>query len=916
LGRGGMGVVYLAHNKWMGRDEVLKVMGRHVMERPGVLERFQREIRAVAKLRHPNIVTAYHATRIGESLVFAMEYVEGLDLSKMVKAKGPLPVSHACNFIFQSALGLQHAHEEGLVHRDIKPGNLMLARKGDKATVKLLDFGLARATREQKVDTALTSEGQALGTPDFIAPEQILHATSADIRADIYSLGGTLFYLLSGRPPFEGNSAYDVYQGHISRDAGPLNLIRPEVPTELAALVAKMLAKDPGRRFQTPGELAESLTPFFKKRNAAFREPRAVASPTSQPTVGGATDKSVSVPTRPVSDAGGLAVPTQKEATEPDVAKVRWESLIEFRDTEPLKQAAPPVAKPRRWRPKWLSLARLAASVFALILMGVIFYVTTDYGRIKIVIDDPNAVVQIDGGRILIESLGESIALRAGEHDLTIKWRDGQFETGKFVIRRGGSEQLRVEYNATVSDRQGTYRRTSPSTKTASGPPAESPAAAPTDTPPAAMPEQTAGDKTAPLKSLTNSIGMKLLLIPAGEFMMGSTPEQIERVAGLFPEFKKEWGVSEQPQHRVRISRPFYLDAHEVTRGQFGEFVRATNYRTEPERDGKGGSGIDLATNACELGPNYNWRNTGFPQSNRHPVVNVTWNDATAFCDWLSRKEGQSYHLPTEAQWEYACRAGTTTLFSTGDDPSALVAVANLGGNPDGFRFTAPVGSLQANGFGLFDMHGNVWEWCADWFAQEYYAGSPVVDPTGPLSGSHRVSRGQTWDGGGADVRSAHRDLGEPVGRGASTGFRVARSIPEEDGSRGDTVALPNHGKSESSADQAPRDSVPGDMDRRAAEAVLPLGGSVTVRVNGQERPIEPGKGLPTDPFQLTRVRLGDQPELTDAQLEPFRGLVNLIDFRLSKAPRVTDVGVAHLRDLPRLEGLWLVPKQACFMVF
>ena len=210
LGRGGMGVVYLAHNTLMGRDEVLKVMGRHIMERPGVLERFLREIRAVAKLRHPNIVTAYHATRLGESIVFAMEYVEGLDLSKLVKAKGPLPVAHACNFVYQAALGLQHAHEEGLVHRDIKPGNLMLSRKGDKATVKVLDFGLAKATREEKVDGGLTSEGQALGTPDFIAPEQILDAPSADIRADIYSLGGTLYYLLTGRPPFQANSLYDI----------------------------------------------------------------------------------------------------------------------------------------------------------------------------------------------------------------------------------------------------------------------------------------------------------------------------------------------------------------------------------------------------------------------------------------------------------------------------------------------------------------------------------------------------------------------------------------------------------------------------------------------------------------------------------------------------------------------------------
>ncbi len=273
LGRGGMGVVYLAHNRLMGRDEVLKVMGRHIMERPGVLERFLREIRAVAKLRHPNIVTAYHATRIGENFVLAMEYVEGLDLSQMVKAKGALPVAHACFYAHEAALGLQHAHEEGLVHRDMKPGNLMLSYsyKKSKATVKILDFGLARVTREGKVDLRLTSEGQALGTPDYIAPEQIVDATTADIRADIYSLGGTLYHLLTGRPPFQASSLYDMYQAHMSRDADPLNFVRPEVPAELAALVAKMMAKDVGRRFQEPKEVAEALGPFFKRAGANAR---------------------------------------------------------------------------------------------------------------------------------------------------------------------------------------------------------------------------------------------------------------------------------------------------------------------------------------------------------------------------------------------------------------------------------------------------------------------------------------------------------------------------------------------------------------------------------------------------------------------------------------------------------------------
>ncbi len=133
LGRGGMGVVYLVHNKLMGRDEVLKVMGQHLMSKPKVVERFVREIQAVARLRHDNVVSAYTAMRMGESIVFAMEYVEGMDLAKLVKAKGPLPVPHACLFIHQAALGLQHAHEKGMVHRDIKPGNLMLAKVAAQA---------------------------------------------------------------------------------------------------------------------------------------------------------------------------------------------------------------------------------------------------------------------------------------------------------------------------------------------------------------------------------------------------------------------------------------------------------------------------------------------------------------------------------------------------------------------------------------------------------------------------------------------------------------------------------------------------------------------------------------------------------------------------------------------------------------
>jgi hypothetical protein len=247
---------------------VLKVMGRHVIEKPGVMERFLREIRAVARLRHANIVTAYTAFRLGDCIVFAMEYVDGYDLSKLVKSKGPLSVAHATNFVYQAALGLQHAHEEGMVHRDIKPGNLMLSRKADRALIKVLDFGLAKASREGTVDTALTREGQMLGTPDYIAPEQTLDPQKADIRADIYSLGCTLYYLLKGGPPFQGSSLYEVLQAHHSTEATALDRVRGDVPAALAAVVAKMMAKEPTARFQTPAEAARALAPFFKSGKA------------------------------------------------------------------------------------------------------------------------------------------------------------------------------------------------------------------------------------------------------------------------------------------------------------------------------------------------------------------------------------------------------------------------------------------------------------------------------------------------------------------------------------------------------------------------------------------------------------------------------------------------------------------------
>ena len=194
-----------------------------------------------------------------------MQYVEGYDLAKLVEKNGPLPVAHACNFVYQAALGLQHAHERGMVHRDIKPSNLMLAREGNKPVDQDPRLrpgqGDQRGGRRRRPDP----RGPDARHAPLRRPRAELNAQKADIRADIYSLGCTLYCLLAGHPPFDAASLYELLQAHHSMDAKPLNFIRPEVPAELAAVVAKMLAKEPERRFQTPGEVAKALMPFFKK---------------------------------------------------------------------------------------------------------------------------------------------------------------------------------------------------------------------------------------------------------------------------------------------------------------------------------------------------------------------------------------------------------------------------------------------------------------------------------------------------------------------------------------------------------------------------------------------------------------------------------------------------------------------------
>jgi formylglycine-generating enzyme required for sulfatase activity len=245
---------------------------------------------------------------------------------------------------------------------------------------------------------------------------------------------------------------------------------------------------------------------------------------------------------------------------------------------------------------------------------------------------------------------------------------------------------------------------------------------------------------------ITNSIGMKLALIPAGEFLMGS------------PDSDSDAYPPEMPQHPVRITQAFYLGVHEVTQGQY----RAVTGQN----------------------PSH------FKGSDELPVEQVSWNDAIAFCNKLSEREGlkpyysldgavqpggEGYRLPTEAEWEYACRAGSTTRFSFGDDAASVGEYAWYAGN-SGSK-TQPVGQKRPNAWGLYDMHGNVWEWCWDGYDESYYRQSPVADPGGPAQAAGRVDRGGSWRRSPRFCRSANRSRLAPRNRNSRLGFRVARAL-------------------------------------------------------------------------------------------------------------------------------------------
>jgi WD40 repeat protein/serine/threonine protein kinase len=379
LGQGGMGQVFKARHRGLNRLVAVKVLRPERVCRSDAARRFHREIQVAAQLSHPNIVLAYDADQVGDKIFFAMEYVEGVDLQQMVQQSGPVPVSLACDYIRQAALGLQHALERGLVHRDIKPPNLLVtvvsgpsgkqadnssmtdvlgevpssgqlkspSGRSRKHLVKILDLGLSRLKWTSETEEAsgfLTQEGVVFGTADFIAPEQATDSHRVDIRADLYSLGCTFYYLLAGQVPFPGGTILEKLFKHQNAKPQPLAALREEVPPEVTAIVAKLMAKRPEDRYQTPAELATALARMLET----------ISVPAG---AGAAGTLQTTAPARPaVADAAAPAVqaPT-RTAEDTSDSLTGWAAIVQppARATPPLALRENPVPPTRRWL--WLA---------------------------------------------------------------------------------------------------------------------------------------------------------------------------------------------------------------------------------------------------------------------------------------------------------------------------------------------------------------------------------------------------------------------------------------------------------------------------------------------------------------------------------------------------------------------------------
>ncbi len=430
LGKGGMGRVYRAQHVPMQRTVAIKLLLASRASQQQAADRFVREWVASAKVSDPNVVLASDAGEINGVPYLVLEHLDGINLRQLHKVMGQLSVSVACELVRQAASGLAAIHQAGLVHRDIKPSNLMLTSDG---LVKILDLGLARLNKDTiQRESDLTESGIVLGTMQFMAPEQCSNPRDADVRADLYSLGCTLYFLLTGNPPFHGpkyESAYNVMQGHVAGEVPSVTSFRDDIPDGLLTILDRLLAKSPGQRFESPAELVEAITPFAAAADLGLL----IANTTT-------------------------GTRTRHDTTAALLGRTRTYDSPEQAVTSPSSIPSSFVRLARRLSGRSLAIASIA--LFAVIVFGMTplgkqtIRIVMNRGEVVIQDAAPNVKVVIRQNDIIVkEGIGQRFDLRVGNYDLALLQPDGvEIHSESFQITRGGRKVVALEYMPIAND--------------------------------------------------------------------------------------------------------------------------------------------------------------------------------------------------------------------------------------------------------------------------------------------------------------------------------------------------------------------------------------------------------------------------------------------------------------------------------